>query len=157
MLLGRCLVPQKIKTHTQLEAVFMPPITLGQQEACIAMVEIIYRLHMGSQIKWQKKDMGVQCLSQLSVTVLLFINTSNSIQWVVLSQLKVQNQFRRLMSSLELLRPLTNSQLFGPHNIWVLSVTKFKRRTMTTTGALWSSKIWLSRPLWPRLRKRKPT
>ena len=157
MLLGRCLVQQKIRTHTQLEAVFMAPITLGQQVACKAMAEIIYRLHMGSQIKWLKKGMAVQCQSQLSVTVLRSTNTSNSCLWVVhRTQLKVQNQSRKPMSSPELLRLPTNFPWFGPHSTWVLSVTKFKRRTMTTTSALWSSKIWLSKPPWPRLRKRKP-
>ena len=156
MLQDRFLVQQKIRIHTQLEAVFTVLITLEPQVACKAMLEIIYRLHMGSQIKWLKKGMVVQCQSLLSVTALPSTNTNNSFLWVVLRiQHKVQNRSKKQMSSPELLLLPTNSPWFGPPNTWVLSVTKFKRRTMITTGVLWSSRIWLSKPPWLRLRKRK--
>ena len=47
MLLDLCQELQKVRTHTQLEAVFMAPTTLEQQVECKAKVDIIYRQHMG--------------------------------------------------------------------------------------------------------------
>jgi len=158
--LPHCLEQQIIKILTQLE-VTMEPITLGQREEFKAMVDTIYKQPMVLQIKWLLiKDILDLFLSQQFATTQPFINTSNNNNFrrvLLSSPLQAQNRSRRPTCLQVLPQPPTNFLSSGPPNTWVLSVTKFKRRTTRTTSASANCKTWPNKPPLPRLRRRKPT